>query len=154
MPDFSRIRRVPIVLPPMNRPVESSRFSLEKSNTQSKTMTTRKTPTVATVRTQSHVHVLNGLRRSQCFSLPNIHEKFLCEELDFDFTLMKQSKSKTTDSMRENYSIDNELKKKKHTETNKSISNRDDLIRLTTQPIINDKDKNDDIPPLIKVNLS
>lgn len=42
--------------------------------------------------------------------MPNIHEKFLCEELDFDFSTMKTFKYKTTDLMRENYFIDEEKK--------------------------------------------
>jgi hypothetical protein len=50
------------------------------------------------------------LKRSNYGSLPNIHEKFLSEELDFDFNNIKKSKNKTTDIIRERYFIDEEKK--------------------------------------------
>jgi hypothetical protein len=50
------------------------------------------------------------LRRSNYGSLPNIHEKFLSEELDFNFNNIKQTKYKTTDILRERYFIDEEKK--------------------------------------------
>lgn len=50
------------------------------------------------------------LRRSNYGSLPNIHEKFLSEELDFNFNNIKKSKYKTTDIIRERYFIDEEKK--------------------------------------------
>ncbi len=50
------------------------------------------------------------LRRAQYGSLPNIHEKFLAEELDFNFNTIKKSKYKTTDIIRERYFIDEEKK--------------------------------------------
>lgn len=50
------------------------------------------------------------LRRSNYGSLPNIHEKFLSEELDFNFNKIKKSKYKTTDIIRERYFIDEEKK--------------------------------------------
>lgn len=46
------------------------------------------------------------LKRSHYGSLPNIHEKFLSEELDFNFSTMKKSKYKITDLIRECYFID------------------------------------------------
>ena len=52
------------------------------------------------------------LRRSNYGSLPNIHEKFLSEELDFNFSPVKKSKYKTTDIIRERYFVDEEKKVK------------------------------------------
>lgn len=48
------------------------------------------------------------LKRAHYGSLPNIHEKFLCEELDFNFALAKKVRHKTTDLIREEYFIDEE----------------------------------------------
>ena len=45
-------------------------------------------------------------RRSYYGSLPNIHEKFLSEELDFNFNIVKKSNYKTTDMIREQYYLD------------------------------------------------
>lgn len=50
------------------------------------------------------------LRRTHYGSLPNIHEKFLSEELEFNFNNIKKSKYKTTDIIRERYFIDEEKK--------------------------------------------
>ena len=43
------------------------------------------------------------------------------------------------------------FQQRKEAEKLKFVSNRDDLIRLTTRVAIDQKDKDDDIPPLIKV---
>jgi hypothetical protein len=48
------------------------------------------------------------LRRARYRSLPNIQEKFLSEEFDFNFNNVKKSKYKTTDLIRERYAIDEE----------------------------------------------
>jgi hypothetical protein len=57
-----------------------------------------------------HKFVYRILRRSNYGSLPNIHENFLSEDLDFNFNNITKSKYKTTDIIRERYFIDEEKK--------------------------------------------
>ncbi|CAF1090577.1 unnamed protein product, partial [Didymodactylos carnosus] len=93
-----------------------------------------------------------SLKRSRYGSLPNIHEKFLAEELDLDINQIKFIKLNTTDQIKEQYipSEDNiDQKKLQH------LSNREDLLRLTTETEKElEKEKTDDIPSLIKVLVS
>lgn len=124
IPEIPRYRRPPVLLPPMVRTVDS--FTPSKKSIGHPKPSKQKTP-VKSPRTVSqivkediaryvlpshHFHPTNFpcrvLRRSQYGSLPNIHEKFLSEELDFDFNTVKKLKYKTTDTIRERYFIDEE----------------------------------------------
>ena len=126
MPDVSHYRRPPMLLPPMIRPMDS--MTPSKKSTGHPKPPKHKSP-VKSAKTSSelerenfaryvlfHWHSIERnfssriLRRSQYGSLPNIHEKFLSEEMDFNFTTVKKFKYKTTDTIRERYFIDEEKK--------------------------------------------
>ncbi|CAF5214981.1 unnamed protein product, partial [Rotaria magnacalcarata] len=150
MPDLNRFRRLPTVLPPiMNREVDSPTRSKKPL---SSTKTIKQKSSVKTFKTtleRGNCETINIPKRINYGSLPNIHEKFLSEELDFNFNNIKKSKYKTTDIIREQYFIDEE-KKKRELASAKPVSNRDDLVQLTKQSPSEEVDQSDEIPPLIK----
>ncbi|CAF1995389.1 unnamed protein product [Rotaria magnacalcarata] len=154
MPDLNRFRRLPTVLPPiMNREVDSPTRSKKPL---SSTKTIKQKSSVKTFKTtleRGNCETINIPKRVNYGSLPNIHEKFLSEELDFNFNNIKKSKYKTTDIIREQYFIDEE-KKKRELASAKPVSNRDDLVQLTKQSPSEEVDQSDEIPPLIKVLTS
>jgi hypothetical protein len=125
MPDVTHFRRPPVILPPVIRTLDSTTPS-KKSSGQPKISKQKS----AIKSSQTHLEkekedilryfiflfytftfLYNRvLRRSHYGSLPNIHEKFLSEELDFNFNSIRKSKYKTTDIIRERYFIDEEKK--------------------------------------------
>ncbi|CAF3354495.1 unnamed protein product [Rotaria sp. Silwood1] len=153
MPDVNRFRRLPVVLPPVTREIDST-TPLKKTSSQPRIIKQKSAVQIPKPSLEQEKDETSKIvRRSYYGSLPNLHEKFLSEELDFDFNSIRKSKYKTTYIIREQYFIDEE-KKRRDIESTKSISNRADLINLTTQTIPDEREKSDDIPPLIKVLTS
>ncbi|CAF0867082.1 unnamed protein product [Adineta ricciae] len=152
MPDAAHLRRPPVILPPMmNRDVYSPRSSID-SLSQARTARRQSAEKLSESSLERQRETDHIQRRRQYSSLPNIHSKFLCEEFDFNFDNVKKHQHKTTDLIRERYSV--EEKQKKSIELKKSMSNRDDLLRLSMRVTTNEDDQADEIPPLIKVLTS
>ncbi|CAF0958945.1 unnamed protein product [Adineta steineri] len=154
MPDITLLRRPPVLLPPMTRRTDSATSSRD-SFSQSKSMRPKSAEKLSksSLEKQEEKDLTQRiLKRAKYGSLPNIHEKFLSEEFDFNFNNLKKLKYKTTDIIRERYCAPE--KKKKDDKSAKPISNRDDLIKLTTLVKTDEEDPSDEISPLIKVLTS
>jgi len=129
MPDVTHFRRPPVILPPMIRTTDSatpSKKSFDQPKTSKQKSMTKLNQSIIEKEKEDILRYFiffsflyffisknlftRILRRSQYGSLPNIHEKFLQEELDFNFDDIKKSKYKTTDIIRERYFVDEEKK--------------------------------------------
>ncbi len=129
MPDVTHFRRPPVILPPMIRTNDSatpSKKSFDQPKISKQKSMTKLNQSIIEKEKEDILRYFiffsflyffisknlftRILRRSQYGSLPNIHEKFLQEELDFNFDDIKKSKYKTTDIIRERYFVDEEKK--------------------------------------------